>query len=351
MTNIAFITGITGQDGALLAEFLLQKNYEVHGLIRWDSEPECEKITKLNDAYRNLKLHYGDMNDALNLTRLINEIRPSELYNLAALSHVKVSFDTPGSAFDTNAKGTLNLLEAIRVLNMQDQVRMYQASSSEMFGKAPSPQCESTAMEPCSPYAVAKLAAYWMARTYRDAYGIHVSNGILFNHESPSRGEDFVTRKITKAVAAIEAGQQEELALGNLDSMRDWGHAQDYVEGMWMMLQQDKPDDYVLATGEAHSVREFVQHAFAHIGITIEWDGTCKEEIGRDSKTGRVLVRVDETLFRPVEVNYLLGDATKARKVLGWRPKIGFEMLVKEMVNADRQQYWDDTECKQKMAG
>lgn len=350
MENVAFITGITGQDGSLLAEFLLQKGYEVHGLVRWDSEPINLQISKLNEAYHNLNLHYGDMNDAMNLARLLKETNPTELYNLASLSHVSVSFDTPGSAFEVNANGTLNLLESIRVLDMQGRVRMYQASSSEMFGTAPAPQSEETAFEPCSPYAAAKLAAYWLARTYREAYGVHVSNGILFNHESPLRGEDFVTRKITKAVAAIEAGLQDHLALGNLDSMRDWGHAQDYIEGMWMMLQREEPGDYVLATGEAHSVREFVQHAFAHIGSTIIWEGEGTEETGRDSKTGKVLVRVDKEFFRPTDVNYLLGDATKARKVLGWQPKVSFETLVQDMVNADRQQYWKDKTWA-KMAG
>ncbi len=333
----ALITGITGQDGSILAEFLLEKGCEVHGLVRWDAVDTTQRLQNLNDTYRNLYLHFADMNDAQNITRLIKEIAPEEIYNLAALSHVQVSFETPSSALDTNAKGTLHVLEAVRLLGMEKTVRIYQASSSEMFGSSPPPQNEQTPFQPCSPYGVAKLAAYHMARVYREAYGMHVSNGILFNHESPVRGEDFVTRKITKAVALIEAGRQEVLTLGNLDSLRDWGHARDYVEGMWLMLQQSEPDDYVLATGKAHSVREFAERGFAHIGMSLAWEGDGAEEIGRDSKTGKVVVQIDPALFRPKEVHHLLGCASKAKEKLGWEPKTSFDDLVSEMVNADRE--------------
>lgn len=277
------------------------------------------------------------MNDAQNITRLIKETKPSEIYNLAALTHVQVSFETPAAALETNALGTQYVLEAVRLLDMENDVRIYQASSSEMFGSAPAPQNEGSPFAPCSPYAIAKLTAYWTARMYREAYGLHVSNGILFNHESPVRGEDFVTRKITKAVAAIEVGQQEALTLGNLESVRDWGHARDYIEGIWLMLQQDVPDDYVLATGKAHSVREFTERAFAHIGVKMAWEGEGADEVGKDAKTGKALVKVDLALFRPKDVNYLLGDASKAQEKLGWSPRIGFDDLVSEMVNADRE--------------
>lgn len=331
MGKKALITGIAGQDGAYLCDALRRKGYEVHGLMRWDSRLEPPEIGE-----GGAMLHDGDLTDANGLTRLIARIRPDEIYNLAALSHVKVSFETPASAFEINAKGTLNLLESIRVLEMEKQVRVYQASSSEMFGVVPAPQNEDTPMRPCSPYGVAKLAAYWTARVYRESYGIHVSNGILFNHESPLRGEDFVTRKITRAVAQIEQGCAEPLILGNLDAARDWGFAGDYVEGMWMMLQREQPDDYVLATGEAHSVREFTARAFARIGADLAWEGAGLAETGRDLRTGRVLVRVDSRFFRPSEVNVLLGDATKARTILGWRPKTSFDELVTLMVDADR---------------
>lgn len=340
MSKIALITGITGQDGAYLAEFLLRKGYAVHGLVRWDAVDGTERLQE-RGIHERITLHHGDMNDAANIISLIKKIQPDEIYNLAALSHVKVSFETPSSAIDTNVKGTLNILDAVRILELP--ARVYQASSSEMFGSAPAPQNENTPFHPCSPYGAAKLAAYWLARTYRDSYAMHVSNGILFNHESPLRGEDFVTRKIAKTVAAIEAGSREPLALGNLESVRDWGHAQDYVEGMWMMLQHDTPDDYVLATGEAHTVREFVQVAFAHIGITVLWKGEGLSETGCDAKTGRVLVKIDETLFRPKEVNYLLGDASKARNVLGWKPSIYFDALVGAMINAERGRIWRDS--------
>lgn len=334
----AFITGITGQDGGYLAGFLLDKGYEVHGLVRWDCIDGTQRLNELGLKDK-VHLYYGDLCDAANIISLVKKIQPDEIYNLAALSHVKVSFETPSSTFDINTKGTLNILDAVQILGLKE-TRIYQASSSEMFGRAPAPQNEMTPFEPCSPYGAAKLASYWLARTYRDAYGVFVSNGILFNHESPLRGEDFVTQKIAKAVAAIEAGTQTLLMLGNLDSRRDWGHARDYVEGMWMMLQQDEPGDFVLATGETHTVREFVVRAFAQIGIKLVWQGNGLNEIGYDEKTGRVLVRIDAELFRPKEVDYLLGDATKARDLLGWQPKVFFDQLVSEMINAERQKIW-----------
>ena len=333
----AFITGITGQDGAYLAQFLLGKGYDVHGLVRWDAVDGTGRLKALGIEGR-VTLHHGDMSDAPNLIRLIKEINPTEIYNLAALSHVQVSFETPSSALDTNAKGALYILEALRIL--ESNARMYQASSSEMFGNAPAPQNEDTPFAPCSPYGVAKLAAFEMARVYRASYGLHVSNGILFNHESPLRGEDFVTRKIARAVAAIEKGGADGLMLGNLDAVRDWGHAQDYVRGMWMMLQRDEADDYVLATGQARSVREFAQACFAHVGITLAWKGEGADEIGIDVKSGKTLITIDASLFRPQEVNYLLGDAGKAEKNLGWRPEINFETLVSDMVNAERELLW-----------
>ncbi len=337
--KVALITGITGQDGAYLAEFLLSKGYDVHGLVRWDSYPDpLDGVTRL-DALGlvddQITLHTGDMTDAQNVTALIKSLQPDEIYNLAALSQVAVSFDTPASTFDINTKGTLAVLEAVKLLDLHRTTRIYQASSSEMFGSAPAPQNENTPMHPCSPYGIAKLAAFWLAKNYREAYGLQVSNGILFNHESPARGEDFVTRKITKAVAEIEMGRVEPLALGNLDSVRDWGHARDYVRGMWMMLQ-NVPDDYILATGQAKTVREFVSRAFAHIGRKIKWQGTGPDEVGVDTKTGKHLVKVDSQFFRPKDVNHLLGDASKAAAHIGWSPKIYFDDLVSEMVNADR---------------
>lgn len=347
-SKTAFITGITGQDGAYLAAFLLGKGYRVHGLVRWDCVDSTTRLQELALEDDRLALHYGDMGDANNLSYLIKTITPDEIYNLAALSHVKVSFETPSSALETNAKGTLNIFEAVRVLGMEKTVRIYQASSSEMFGSTTPPQNEDTKMEPCSPYGVSKLAAYHLAKIYRASYGMHISNGILFNHESPLRGEDFVTRKITRAVAAIEAGQQDKLSLGNLDSLRDWGHARDYVEGMWLMLQQDNADDYVLATGDARSVREFTERAFAHIGVQIKWQGSGINEQGVDVKTGKVLVSVDSAFFRPKEVDYLLGDASKAREVLGWAPKFDFDALVSDMVNADRQKLYTGEAAWQK---
>jgi GDPmannose 4,6-dehydratase len=337
----AFITGITGQDGHYLAEFLLAKNYTVHGLVRWD----CVDATKGLRDIKNLHLYYGDLCDAASLISLVQKIKPDEIYNLGALSHVKVSFETPSSTIDINTKGALNIFDAVQICGLK-HTKIYQASSSEMFGRAPAPQNENTPFQPCSPYGVAKLASYWLARTYRDSYGLFICNGILFNHESPLRGEDFVTQKIAKGVAAIEAGLQSRLTLGNLSSVRDWGHARDYVEGMWMMLQQNRPDDYVLATGEAHTVRECVTRAFAQIGIKIVWQGNGVNEIGYDEKVGRVLVRVDADLFRPTEVDYLLGDATKAQRELGWKPRVYFDELIGEMVNAERQKLWKGEEWK-----
>jgi GDPmannose 4,6-dehydratase len=330
----ALITGITGQDGAYLTELLLGKGYDVHGLVRWDAADGTARLQELGVA-EDIRLHHGDLTDASNVTTIIKEIQPDEIYNLGALSHVHVSFETPASVLDINTKGTLNILDAVRILEMNN-VRIYQASSSEMFGSAPAPQNEKTPFEPCSPYGVAKLAAYWLARTYRDSYGIHVSNGILFNHESPLRGQDFVTQKIVQGVVAIALGQQAFLTLGNLNSMRDWGHARDYVRGMWMMLQQDRPGDYVLATGQARSVREFVEAAFKLAGISIEWRGDGVDEIGIGTKSGKTLVHIDSSLFRPKEVPHLLGDPSKARNVLGWQPEVGFEDLILDMILAER---------------
>jgi GDPmannose 4,6-dehydratase len=338
--KVALITGITGQDGAYLADFLLSQGYIVHGIKRRSSSLNTERIDYLyrdrHDAGVRLFLHYGDMTDSANLLRLLGEIKPTEVYNLAAQSHVQVSFETPEYTANTDALGTLRLLEAIRILSMQDGVRFYQASTSELFGKVQeTPQRELTPFYPRSPYAVAKLYAYWITVNYREAYAMHASNGILFNHESPIRGETFVTRKITRAVAAIERGYQDCLYLGNLDAQRDWGHARDYVEGMWRILQQDQPDDYVLATGECHSVREFVERAFAAVGITMAWRGAGVAEEGIDAATGATLVKVDPGYFRPTEVDLLLGDPTKARTKLGWTHTVSFEDLVAEMVEAD----------------
>ncbi|MDA9009199.1 GDP-mannose 4,6-dehydratase [Alphaproteobacteria bacterium] len=337
---VALITGITGQDGAYLAELLLEKGYEVHGIKRRSSSFNTGRIDHIfQDRHEedvNFFLHYGDMTDSTNLIRIIAEAQPTEIYNLAAQSHVHVSFETPEYTANADALGTLRLLEALRILKLEDKVRFYQASTSELYGKVQEvPQSETTPFYPRSPYAAAKLYAYWMTVNYREAYGIHASNGILFNHESPIRGETFVTRKITRAVAAIETGTQDCLYLGNLDSQRDWGHAKDYVEGMWRMVQQKEPDDYVLATGEMHSVREFVEVAFAEVGRKIMWDGESVEEVGRDPKTNAALVRIDPRYFRPNEVEQLLGDASKAKAKLGWEPKIKFHELVEEMVRED----------------
>jgi GDPmannose 4,6-dehydratase len=338
--KIAFVTGITGQDGAYLARLLLDKGYIVHGIKRRSSSFNTERVDDLyvdpHEGSTRFFMHYGDLTDATNLIRLIQEHRPDEIYNLAAQSHVQVSFETPEYTANADALGTLRLLEAIRILGMADKVRFYQASTSELYGMVQEvPQRETTPFYPRSPYGVAKLYAYWITVNYREAYGIHASNGVLFNHESPMRGETFVTRKITRAVAAIERGLQERLYLGNLNATRDWGHARDFVEGMWLMLQQAEPDDYVLATGETHAVREFVERAFAYVGRTIEWRGQGAEEVGVDAKTGKDIVRVDARYYRPTEVDALLGDASKARSRLGWTPKTTFDELVAEMVESD----------------
>jgi GDPmannose 4,6-dehydratase len=336
----ALITGVTGQDGAYLAELLLAKGYRVHGIKRRSSSLNTQRIDRFyqdpHEADPRLILHFGDMTDATNLIRVVQEVQPDEIYNLAAQSHVQVSFETAEYTANADGLGTLRLLEAVRLLGLSARTRFYQASTSEMYGQASEcPQRETTPFRPRSPYGAAKLYAHWITVNYRQAYGLHASNGILFNHESPLRGETFVTRKITRAVAAIQAGSQDCLYLGNLDAMRDWGHARDYVQGMWLMLQQDAPDDYVLATGESHSVREFAQQAFAVVGRTIVWSGKGAGEIGTDADSGAVLVRVDPRYFRPTEVDRLLGDAGKARARLGWQPRTGFDALVREMVEAD----------------
>lgn len=339
MSKTALITGITGQDGAYLSEFLLEKGYVVHGVKRRSSSFNTSRIDDLMVRQKRdgipFHLHYGDLTDSTSLIRLVQSVNPDEIYNLGAQSHVKVSFETPEYTANADAIGTLRLLEAVRILNMEGKTRLYQASTSELYGATPPPQHEKTPFYPRSPYAAAKLYAYWIVVNYREAYGIHASNGILFNHESPLRGETFVTRKITRAVAAFVRGNEEALLLGNLDARRDWGHARDFVRGMWMMLQQDRSDDFVLATGEAHSVREFVEAAFAEVGVGIVWNGSGIDEIGVDAATGRVRVRVDPRYFRPTEVDYLLGDPTKAREVLRWRHEIKFPELVQEMVRVD----------------
>lgn len=341
MTNkVALITGVTGQDGAYLAELLLEKGYVVHGIKRRSSSFNTERVDHLySDPHgKDIRffLHYGDMSDSTSLIRLVQETKPTEIYNLAAQSHVQVSFETPEYTANTDALGTLRMLEAIRILDMGDKTRFYQASTSELYGKATqSPQNEMTPFHPRSPYAAAKLYAYWITVNYREAYGFHASNGILFNHEGPTRGETFVTRKITRGVAAIELGLESEIYLGNLDASRDWGHARDYVEGMWLMLQQTAPDDYVLATGKTHSVREFLELSFDCIGRKIEWHGQGKDEVGIDKSTNKAVIKIDERYFRPTEVDCLLGDASKARKILGWTPRTGFKDIVKEMIESD----------------
>ena len=338
--KIALITGITGQDGAYLAEFLLNKGYEVHGIKRRSSSFNTSRLDNLyQDPHSEdvkFHLHYGDMTDATNLIGLMQKINPDEVYNLAAQSHVQVSFETPEYTANADGIGALRLLEAIRLLNMTKTVKFYQASTSELYGNsAVIPQDENTSFSPRSPYAAAKLYAYWITVNYRLAYNIFACNGILFNHESPIRGETFVTRKITRAVAAIKLGLQEKLYMGNLDAKRDWGHAKDYVEGMWLMLQQDSPDDYVLATGEAHTVRDFIENAFTEINETIIWQGKGEHEIGISKNTNKTLIEVDKRYFRPTEVNYLVGDASKAKKILGWEAKVKFSDLVSEMVKED----------------
>jgi GDPmannose 4,6-dehydratase len=347
--KIALITGITGQDGALLAELLLQKGYTVHGIKRRSSSFNTGRVDHLyvdpHQEGARFFMHHGDLTDATNLIRIVQETQPTEIYNLAAQSHVQVSFETPEYTANADALGTLRLLEAIRILGMERRIRFYQASSSELYGRVrEAPQRETTPFYPRSPYAAAKLYAYWITVNYREAYGMHASNGILFNHEGPTRGETFVTRKITRAVAAIELGLQDRVYLGNLDAERDWGHARDYVEGMWMMLQQDEPDDYVLATGEKHSVREFVERAFDHVGRAIAWRGIGVDETGIDAKSGQILVEIDPRYFRPTEVDLLLGDPGKARQKLGWRHKTSFADLVKEMVEGDRSEVRSERE-------
>lgn len=331
----AFITGVTGQDGAYLARFLLDKGYVVHGMRRYEATDDDLHRLKNITGQRHFHLHYGDMTDGGNLFALLNMVKPHEVYNLAGLSQVQVSYTVPEYTADADALGTLRLLEAVRTLGLVEKTRVYQASTSEMFGNAPAPQNENTPFAPCSPYATAKLFGYWTVRNYRDAYGMHASNGILFNHESPLRGQEFVTRKITRAVAAIAAGTQEKMMLGNLAARRDWGHAADYVEGMWKMLQADKPGDYVLATGIAHSVREFVSAAFAYAGIPVEWRGRGPQECAFDAKSGKMRVQVDPQLYRPAEVHELIGDAALARRKLQWEPRIDFETLVAEMMDYD----------------
>jgi GDPmannose 4,6-dehydratase len=340
LTKTALITGVTGQDGAYLARLLLEKGYDVHGVKRRSSSFNTERI---DDIYQDphlpsarLFLHYGDMTDSVNLLRIIGEVKPDEIYNLGAQSHVLVSFESPEYTANADGLGTLRILEAIRTLGLVDKVRFYQASTSELFGLVQeTPQRETTPFYPRSPYGVAKLYAHWITVNYREAWGLHASNGLLFNHESPIRGETFVTRKISRAVAGITLGHQERLFIGNLDARRDWGHARDYVRGMWLMLQQDTPDDYVLATGENHSIREFVEKAFAEVGRTIEWRGKGLDETGVDARDGKVLVSVDPRYFRPTEVEELIGDPAKARQKLGWRHETGFDELVKEMVASD----------------
>ncbi len=342
MTKTALITGVTGQDGAYLAEFLLNKGYLVHGVKRRSSLLNTARVDHLyQDPHERdirFQLHYGDMTDATNLIRIVRETQPDEIYNLAAQSHVQVSFETAEYTANADALGTLRLLEAIRILGREEATRFYQASTSELYGDAAeTPQRETTPFRPRSPYAAAKLYAYWIVANYREAYGMHASNGILFNHESPVRGETFVTRKITRAVAAISRGRQDKLYLGNLDAKRDWGHAKDYVEGMWLMLQQPAPGDYVLATGVTHTVRRFVELAFSEVGVAVEWSGKGAGETGRDASNGRVLVEVDPRHFRPTEVETLLGDASKAKAALGWEAKTSLKDMVSEMVASDLQ--------------
>ncbi|MGA2891214.1 MAG: GDP-mannose 4,6-dehydratase [Terracidiphilus sp.] len=340
MKNSALITGITGQDGAYLAELLLSKGYLVHGIKRRSSSFNSARIDHIyqspHDPNSRFRLHYGEMTDSTNLIRIIQLVQPDEIYNLAAQSHVQVSFETPEYTANADATGALRILEAIRILGLEGKTRYYQASTSELYGKVQeTPQKETTPFYPRSPYAVAKLYAYWITVNYREAYGMHASNGILFNHESPIRGETFVTRKITRAVAGIHLGVQKALYIGNLDSKRDWGHARDYVEGMWRILQQEVPDDYVLATGETHSVREFVELAFSKVGRSIEWKGCGVDEVGIDAASGNTLIKIDSRYFRPTEVDILLGDPSKAQRVLGWKHTVTFRDLVSDMLESD----------------
>ncbi len=336
----AFITGVTGQDGAYLAEFLLEKGYMVHGLKRRTSLFNTDRVDHLyQDPHEKdvrFQLHHGDLTDSTNLIRIVQEVQPDEIYNLAAQSHVAVSFDTPEYTANSDALGTLRLLEAIRILGLEEKSRFYQASTSELFGKVQEvPQTENTPFYPRSPYAAAKMYSYWITVNYREAYNMYCCNGILFNHESPIRGETFVTRKITRALARIKLGLQDALYLGNLDAKRDWGHAKDYVQMQWLMLQQEKPEDYVIATGEQHSVREFVAIAAAELGMSVDWQGQGVDEIGIETKSGKIIVKVDPRYFRPTEVETLLGDPSKAKDKLGWEPKINFAEMVQEMVIED----------------
>jgi len=327
--SVALITGITGQDGSYLAELLLEKGYEVHGIVRRSSLINTHRIDHIYDQ---LNLHYGDLTDATNIIGVIKKVEPDEIYNLGAQSHVKVSFETPEYTGNTDGLGTLRILEAVRLLGMEDKVRIYQASTSELYGLVQEvPQKETTPFYPRSPYGVAKLYGYWIVKNYRESYGLHASSGILFNHESPRRGETFVTRKITRGLSRISVGEQDVLSLGNLDARRDWGHAKDFVEAMWLMLQQDKPDDYVIATGEQYSVRDFVNEAAPYFGMNIEWMGEGLNEVGYDWNTKRPVIKVDPKYFRPAEVATLLGDPTKAKEKLGWKPKTSFTQLVEDM--------------------
>jgi GDPmannose 4,6-dehydratase len=340
MSKRALITGITGQDGAYLAELLLRKGYEVHGLKRRASSFNTDRIDHLYEdphgADVRLRLHYGDLTDSTNVLRIVQHVQPDEIYNLAAQSHVQVSFDTPEYTANADGLGTLRILEAMRILHLERRTRFYQASTSEMFGLvAETPQNERTAFHPRSPYGVAKLYAHWITINYREAYGLFACSGILFNHESPIRGETFVSRKITRGLARIATGLQNCIYLGNLQARRDWGHARDYVEAQWLMLQQERPQDYVIATGAQHSVRDFVEKAGSHLGMRIEWRGSASEEIGIDRRSGRTVVRIDPRYFRPAEVDTLLGDASRARRELGWMPRTDFDALVREMVESD----------------
>ena len=327
--KIALITGITGQDGSYLAELLLEKGYQVHGIIRRNSLINTYRIDHIYDK---IKLHYGDLTDSTNLVRVIQQVQPDEIYNLGAQSHVKVSFEMPEYTGMVDGLGTLRILEAVRLLGMENKTRIYQASTSEMFGEVQEiPQKETTPFYPRSPYGVAKVYGYWIVKNYRESYGLHASSGILFNHESPRRGETFVTRKITRGLSRISVGQQDVLYLGNLNAKRDWGHAKDFVEAMWLMLQQDVPDDYVIATGEQYSVKEFVNAAGPYFGLHIEWEGEGTEEVGIEKFSRKPIIKVDSKYFRPAEVETLLGDATKAKEKLGWEPKISFKQLVEDM--------------------
>jgi GDPmannose 4,6-dehydratase len=335
----ALITGVTGQDGAYLSQLLLKNNYEVHGIKRRSSSFNTGRLENIyidpHEKEPSFFLHYGDLTDSSNLIRIIQKVQPDEIYNLGAQSHVQVSFETPEYTANSDALGTIRLLEAVRTLKLEDKVKFYQASTSEMFGKSPPPQNEKTVFQPRSPYAAAKLYAYWVTINYREAYGLFASNGILFNHESPLRGETFVTRKITRAVARIFKGKQDKLWLGNLNAKRDWGHARDFVSGMWQILQNDKADDFVLATGQSYTVRDFCEIAFNKIGITLGWEGSGVNEIGLDKKNGRQLIQVDKRYFRPTEVDHLEGDFSKAKEQLKWSPKILFQEMVSEMVQSD----------------